>query len=88
MNIEDLLFNVYKDKIFKIEKLRAILENDYHIKNPYELIVKIVNYQIDKYGEQLHNYYVSKSDLDLINNRYRRRYASLNQYYKNRRYKK
>lgn len=57
MSVEDfkvlLLYNLYKDKAFRTSNdLRIIFRKRYKVsyKNSNELILKIINYQVDKYG--------------------------------------
>lgn len=61
MSVEDfkvlLLYNLYKDKAFRTSNdLRIIFRKRYKVsyKNSNELILKIINYQVDKYGIQLY----------------------------------
>jgi hypothetical protein len=61
MNLDDfkllLLYNLYKDKAFRTSNdLRILFRKRYNVsyKNSNELILKIINYQVDKYGIQLY----------------------------------
>ena len=61
MNLDDfkllLLYNLYKDKSFRTSNdLRILFRKRYNVsyKNSNELILKIINYQVDKYGIQLY----------------------------------
>lgn len=52
-----LIYNLYKDKAFRTSNdLRVIFIKRYNIKykDSNELILKIINYQVDKYGIQLY----------------------------------
>lgn len=85
--MDEIIFNIYKDKVFKIEELNNILRNEYKINDPYDIIVRLVNYQIDKYGSQLIDRYITKQDILYNLNRDKNRRYKKRSYYKNRRYK-
>lgn len=55
--IIDYIFNTYKDKHFKTSsKLRYIFMNKYNLtyEESSRLIIKIINYQVKRYGCQLY----------------------------------
>ena len=52
--IEGVLFNKYKDEILHNSEHFKSLVKDYKEVNKENLYRKIINYQIDKYGEQLY----------------------------------
>lgn len=55
----NLLYYIYKDKQFRIcNDLRNMFMNRYKLtyEESNELILRIINYQIEKYGVQLHKY--------------------------------
>ncbi len=52
--IEGVLFNKYKDEILHNSEYFKFLIKDYKDVNKENLYRKIVNYQVEKYGEQLY----------------------------------
>lgn len=58
MNIDEFLFQVYKDKpIVSRRKFNDMVARDYKTLPSTECYKKIINYQIDKYGEFIHSGY-------------------------------
>lgn len=53
MKMEDIVFNLYKDNIITCKAFREEVSRLYKIENTQDLFVRIVNYQIEKYGHQL-----------------------------------
>ena len=47
---------MFKDQPIDIDIFKALVKGKYKIDNYSELYVKIVNYQIDKYGTQLYEF--------------------------------
>lgn len=72
MNIEELIFNTYKDEPLIAKKFKREIIKKYHI--PYEktrdIFVRINNYQIKKYGRKLDTFLevapYSKEELNYI----------------------
>ena len=55
----ELLYTIYKDKHFRISRdLRIIFLKRYNLtyQESNELILRIINYQVDKYGIQLYDF--------------------------------
>lgn len=81
MDIEELIFNTYKDEPLIAKKFKREIIEKYHI--PYEetrdIFVRINNYQVKKYGRKLDTFLevapYSKEELDKIrSNAVQRRY--------------
>lgn len=81
MDIEELIFNTYKDEPLIAKKFKQEIIEKYHI--PYEetrdIFVRINNYQVKKYGRKLDTFLevapYSKEELDKIrSNAVQRRY--------------
>ena len=67
VNKEELIFNIHKnDSIEDTIKYKKELSKNYGLSDneAHDMFVKIVNYQIDKYGCQIQKYndYVSRDD--------------------------
>lgn len=82
MDIEELIFNTYKDEPLIAKKFKQEIIEKYHI--PYEetrdIFVRINNYQVKKYGRKLDTFLevapYSKEELDKIrSNAVQRRYV-------------
>ena len=57
MNKLELVFNIYKDEIIKNKEFRRKIKEKYGFSDIVisNLIVRIVNYQIEKYGQRKSN---------------------------------
>ena len=57
MNKLELVFNIYKDEIIKNKEFRRKIKEKYGFSDIFisNLIVRIVNYQIKKYGQRKSN---------------------------------
>lgn len=57
MNKLELVFNIYKDEIIKNKEFRRKIKEKYGFSDIIisNLIVRIVNYQIEKYGQRKSN---------------------------------
>jgi hypothetical protein len=56
MDKEQLIFELYKDKpISNTTEFKKMLNGKFKVTDVMELYVKIVNYQIDRYGMSLRN---------------------------------
>lgn len=55
MDTKELIFNMYKDEVIISKKFRKGIEKKYNISSDdaRNLYVKIINYQIKKYGSRL-----------------------------------
>ena len=54
MNVEEFLFQVYKDKpVYGAKRFKKECKELYNYKASSELYARIVNYQIEKYGEMI-----------------------------------
>ena len=51
---------MFKDKVIDVDIFKAIIQKKYKIEDYTPLYIKIINYQIDKYGCQLYDF---KEDL-------------------------
>lgn len=52
---EELIFMLYKDKPLKVNYFKRMVSEKYNLKEYVDLYRRIVNYQIDTYGEQLNS---------------------------------
>lgn len=59
MDKKEIIFALFKDKALDIDIFKDIVKKRYKIDDYYKIYLKIINYQIDKYGIQL-NYYLDK----------------------------
>ena len=51
---ENMIFQMFKDKcIGTAQKFKKEMKDKYNIDNVRDVYIKIVNYQVEKYGEQL-----------------------------------
>ncbi len=69
MFAEELIFELYKDKVIKNRKsFIKEMQSKFRDVNVSELYVRIVNYQINSYGEMLKNYveWINKEELRRI----------------------
>ena len=57
MNKVELVFNIYKEEVIKNNKLRDELKKKYGFSDIVisDIIARIVNYQIEKYGQRKSN---------------------------------
>lgn len=55
MNIEELIFNMYKDECIGARKLREIVSKKYKLSDIEisNIYARINNYQINKYGDRI-----------------------------------
>ena len=58
MNKLELVFNIYKDEIIKNKEFRRKIKEKYGFSDIVisDIIARIVNYQIEKYGQRKSNY--------------------------------
>lgn len=56
MDVNKLIFNMYKDEVIEVPKFRnKIKKYDLTSRQVTDIIAKINNYQIKKYGQRLNN---------------------------------
>lgn len=71
MNVEELIFHQYKDTVIEFKQFKQLLMKKYKLSNDEarNIVVKINNYQIKKYGKRLDNMveYNTKEELKDIN---------------------
>ena len=79
MNVEELIFEMYKDKpILNMKELKKELTKKFKKVNCRDLVIKINNYQIDKYGRPLGKYnfvFMDGEDVETVRLRERSRRA-------------
>ena len=85
---EDILFCLYRNKKMKAPEFKGEIYKKFGISDCTDLYIRIVNYQIEKYGYQLiDGPYEDEIDAtNKINKANRRRHAK-KRYYKDRRFK-
>ena len=67
MEIEEFIYHAYKDKaIVSADKFKKTVMKDYKVKPSSEVIRRIINYQIKKYGSTLYD----SSFINYIDNRH------------------
>lgn len=71
MDKELIIFNLFKDKPIELDVFKSILREKFKIDNYTPLYVKIINYQVDKYGCSLYNTDNEFSNLNPIRRRAR-----------------
>ena len=81
MEIEEVIFNLYKDKVVVIKRFREEMEKKYKLSHDEirNLYVRINNYQIEHYGDRLLKHFDIKSREEFARNNKR---ASQIKYYK------
>ena len=60
--LEDLLFEMYKETcIGNAEKFKKMVAKKHKLKDANNLYIKIINYQVNKYGGSLDGRYANKN---------------------------
>lgn len=57
MDVEKIIFNIYKDEIIISKKFKDEIIGKFKVnrRKAHDIFVKIINYQIKKYGRKLEN---------------------------------
>lgn len=72
MDVEELIFNMYKDEalISKVFKNEVMKKFGIDLKTASDLFARITNYQIERFGRKLDNFYeIPTPEENAINNR-------------------